>query len=271
MLYTVGFRTVLNWMDSNQLLVGGRDALQRLSPDGSNPTILLTDANSIFADPEVCGGGKYIVFAWPYHGDAKDVDIWRINADGSNLLRLTSGKGDTHPHCWVAGNWVYYMDEAEQTPKRVPWSGGQGQFPPELKIPHVAEWFGTAFSSDGKWEAAFVNISDPATKVREPKIILVSNFSSPQPAVRLLPLNPYFSLPSQFTPDGKFIAYAIDENGVGNIWLQPVDGSPGHALTSFSSEIIREFHWSPDGKRLAVVRGHFESNEVLFRESPSPR
>ena len=266
-IYAVTFRTIMSWMNPNHLLVGGPDRLQRLSPDGSDPTILLTEPNSMFIDPEVCGGGKYVVFSWPYHGDGRDVDIWRANADGSNLLRLSSGKADTHPHCTVAGDWVYYMDEAEQAPKRVAWAGGQGQFPPELKIPNIAMWFGTAFSGDGKWEAAFADVKNPATSVLEPKIVLVSNFSARNPVVRSLPLNPDISLSGQFTPDGKFVAYAIEKSGVGNIWLQPLDGSPGHAITNFTSEVIRELHWSPDGKRLAVVRGHDESNAVLFRES----
>jgi hypothetical protein len=43
--------------------------------------------------------------------------------------------------------------------------------------------------------------------------------------------------------------------------------SPGQAITKFTSEAIYEFHWSPDGKELALVGGHGESNAVLFRES----
>ncbi len=37
------------------------------------------------------------------------------------------------------------------------------------------------------------------------------------------------------------------ENGVDNLWLQPLDGSKGKQITEFSSEHIYDFHWSFDG------------------------
>jgi eukaryotic-like serine/threonine-protein kinase len=71
----------------------------------------------------------------------------------------------------------------------------------------------------------------------------------------------------QFAPDGKFVAYASREKGVDNVWLQPLDGSPGHPITDFKSEHIWSFSLSPDGKRLAVLRGHYDSDVVLLQES----
>jgi hypothetical protein len=32
----------------------------------------------------------------------------------------------------------------------------------------------------------------------------------------------------QFTRDGKSVVYAMRENGVDTIWMQPLDGSAGH-------------------------------------------
>ena len=63
-----------------------------------------------------------------------------------------------------------------------------------------------------------------------------------------------YALPIAFTPDGKAVAYNIVENGVGNVWAQPLDGSAGHRLTNFTSDRIRTFQFSPDGKTLAVTR-----------------
>jgi WD40 repeat protein len=61
-----------------------------------------------------------------------------------------------------------------------------------------------------------------------------------------------FSGKVQFTPDGKSVAYAIRKNGVDNVWMQPLDGSAGHAVTDFQSEQVWSMSFSPDGKRLAV-------------------
>lgn len=69
-----------------------------------------------------------------------------------------------------------------------------------------------------------------------------------------------------FTPDGKSVAYIIRDHGVDNIWVQPLDGSPGRQITNFPSEHIAEFQWSPDGKTLAVARTHDTSDVVLLRE-----
>jgi Tol biopolymer transport system component len=70
-----------------------------------------------------------------------------------------------------------------------------------------------------------------------------------------------------FTPDGKAVAYPIRENGVDNLWVQPLDGSPGRQITHFGSEQIFNVHWSPDGKSLGILRGHSEADVVLLRDS----
>jgi Tol biopolymer transport system component len=66
--------------------------------------------------------------------------------------------------------------------------------------------------------------------------------------------------------DGKATVYTVRGAGVDNLWLQPLDGSPGHKLTNFDSEHILDFRWSFDGKSLAVLRGHADTNIVLMKE-----
>jgi Tol biopolymer transport system component len=69
-----------------------------------------------------------------------------------------------------------------------------------------------------------------------------------------------------FTPDGKALAYIIRVSGVDNIWVQPLDGSPAYPLTSFNSDEISAFHWSPSGDKLGLIRGRTDSNVVLIRQ-----
>jgi Tol biopolymer transport system component len=83
----------------------------------------------------------------------------------------------------------------------------------------------------------------------------------------MLDADPRISSGSQFAPDGKGIAYPIRNNGVDNIWIHPLDGTPGHQITNFDSERIAEFHWSLDGKNLGVIRNHTDSDVVLLRET----
>ena len=71
----------------------------------------------------------------------------------------------------------------------------------------------------------------------------------------------------RFSHNGKAVVYPTRENGVDNLWLQPLDGSKGQAITDFKAERIRDFHWSFDGKQLAMVRGHTDSDIVLIRDA----
>jgi Tol biopolymer transport system component len=100
--------------------------------------------------------------------------------------------------------------------------------------------------------------------------VLQSTDGSPSP--RAINADPRFGLEDRpwagflrFMPDGKAFAYGISDNSVGNIWVQPLDGSAPRALTNFTSEEIRDFNWSADGKKLAAVRGHTDSDVVLLR------
>jgi Tol biopolymer transport system component len=78
--------------------------------------------------------------------------------------------------------------------------------------------------------------------------------------------HPRFGL-LHFSRDGKAVIYPVREGGIDNLWLQPLDGSRGKRITDFTSEHIYEFHWSFDGKQLALVRGHTDSDVVLFRDA----
>ena len=75
-----------------------------------------------------------------------------------------------------------------------------------------------------------------------------------------------FSPRVQMMPGGKAAVYPINENGVDNLWVEPLDGSPGHLLTHFPSETISDFHWSPDGKTIAIIREHDDADVVLLKE-----
>jgi hypothetical protein len=62
--------------------------------------------------------------------------------------------------------------------------------------------------------------------------------------------------------------YLVREKGIDNLWEQPLDNSPPHQLTHFSAEQISRYRFSPDGSKLAIERGHVESDAVLLRETP---
>jgi Tol biopolymer transport system component len=59
-----------------------------------------------------------------------------------------------------------------------------------------------------------------------------------------------------WSADGKSVLYAVTRDGMRNIFRRSIVGDEQRQLTQFSDNQIGWFHPSPDGKRLAVVRGH---------------
>ena len=72
---------------------------------------------------------------------------------------------------------------------------------------------------------------------------------------------------ARFTHDGKAVVYPFLDGEADNMWLQPLDGSPGKQITNFKSERITETHWSFDGSKLGIMRGHMDSDVVLLEET----
>jgi Tol biopolymer transport system component len=80
-------------------------------------------------------------------------------------------------------------------------------------------------------------------------------------------IDPRASSPLKFAPDGKSVVYIVHEKGIGNLWMQPLDGSASHQLTHFTSERIDKFRFSKDGTKIAIERGHNESDAVILRDT----
>jgi TolB protein len=60
-----------------------------------------------------------------------------------------------------------------------------------------------------------------------------------------------------YSPDGSRIAYTSERDGIANIWVMDADGSNRVPLTASEGETLDDYHpaWSPDGERIAFVRG----------------
>lgn len=232
--------------------------------NGANPTQVVSDPAANILSPWSCGT-QFIVFPWAFHA-GNSAAVWRINADGSNPIKLADEIGDTFPVCSANSNWVYYW-QGVRSLARVPLDGSGKSEP--IPGSSVESGFlagrGIGISPDGKTLAYVVAVANTAGPTSADKIALldVATLRSP----RMFDANPRISKGVQFTADGKSVAYPVKQNGVDNVWIQPVDGSAGHQITHFNSEQILSFHWSPDGKKLGILRGHTDSDVVLLQES----
>ena len=256
--------------DANKIGAGGREGLSLmregrilysapLSEQTSEISMLNADATerkqltanrSNDLSPLASPDGRYVVFTSDRSGN---FEIWRMDMDGSNPLRLTNSAGANMPSISPDGKWVLYLSSTDGKIRRVPLEGGES-------VELVGDAVGvSAVSPDGKLVAYFAWVKNVWG-------IAVSSFEDGSLVRR-------FDLSSQslnnralkWTPDGKAIVYAAMSDGVGNIWMQPLDGGPSKRVTNFKADGIFHFDISTDGKDLVCARGGWKHDIVLIK------
>ncbi len=245
------------WTKDGHLLDDQANSLHRIDPSTGSKSTIVTEEGRPGGNPSACSDGRYVVFELGFHGGTGDNNVWRIDSGGGNLKQLTTGTRDYRAECSPDSQWVYFISEKEEGHlARVPIDGGTPQVISDLPIMQNFD-----LSPDGKL-AAFSTLEHSGE--HKERLALVSSEPGQTPKVidfeRLR-----FGL-VRFSPDGKSVVYPARENGVDNLWLQPLNSSKGHFVTDFKSERIYDFRWSFDGKQLALVRGHTDSDVVLIRD-----
>jgi Tol biopolymer transport system component len=248
----------LSWIADGQLIADQDLTLARINPDSGAKTPLVTGQNVFAVQPSVCADGRFIAFSGRDNSNQKlTQNIWRVDTGGGNLKQLSSGKLDVNPVCSPDGRFVLYNDAATGNKlAKVPLDGGASQIISDELI------VGFDVSPDSKLVGA---ISFHHAGGHEEKLVLISMDTGQ--VVKTLDLERPRQGSIRFTNDGKAIAYPILTGEADNLWLQPLDGSPGKQITAFNSERIFDFHWSRDGSKLGLTRGHTDSDVVLIRDS----
>ncbi len=250
--------TNFSWTRDGQLIGDQANNLNRIDPATGGKTIITTEDGKPSGNPSGCPDGRHVVFDLSFHGNTGDQNIWRIDSAGSNLKQLTAGKRDHHAVCSPDSQWVYYIEQKDEGKlARSSIDGGASQ--PVSALPISMD--GTFdLSPDGKL-AVFATLEHSGE--HKEKLALIATASGQAKLVEFE--RPRFGL-VRFAHDGKAVVYPTRENGVDNLWSQPLDGSKGRKITDFTSEQIYDFHWSFDGKQLAMGRGHTDSDVVLIRD-----
>jgi len=262
----------VNWFDwttDGNLVFSDFTRLLRTGIGQGAPTRILWDPNAALVEVSGCGTHS-LVFSWAFHGDTNSTNVWRANLDGSNPVKLTDGKNDRNPVCSPDEKWVYYWNMDQQQLWRAPFGGGAAALQPGSNLPRtLPAGTGLTMSADGKMLAYVIaTLPTPEDPYPQYKIALLDPNGTAAP--RTIDADERISSGGlSFTADGKAITYPIRESGVDNLWSQSLEGLAGHQITSFTSEQIVGFHWSPDGRSIGILRGHTDSDVVLIRESAS--
>jgi eukaryotic-like serine/threonine-protein kinase len=242
-----------NWMPDGTLLIPQGGDIRRVGTTGGE-TVVLSDKKHV-PDQSVACGDKYIVFRSIGRSGGASINLWRMDVNGSNQMQLTFGRNERNAQCSPDGKWVYYIAVLEnQALKRVPVDGGT----PETIIDEPSDGF--SLSPDGK------SVSTLDVREEDHKLVLnVFNIAEKRKTDR--DIDQRASDPTSFAPDGKAVVYTVREQGVDNLWLQPLDGSAFRQLTHFTTERIARFALSKDGSQIAIERGHSQTDAVLLRDS----
>jgi serine/threonine protein kinase/Tol biopolymer transport system component len=243
------------WMRDNRMIRNGRSGLAILDPVSGNSTPLPVPEGTTPNTPFACPDGRFIVFTSIFSKGNRVLNLWRMDTGGGNLKQISNGKVDQYPICTSSG-WVFYQDEASGSRlMKVPVDGGQAT--------RVTDELTADFdvSPDGKTVVA-ATFGHLAEHIEKLAIVAVDSGQ----LIKSLDFERPRSGHIRFSPDGKAVVYAVRSAGTDNLWSQPIDGSPGKQITDFPAERIIEFRWSFDGKQLALIRGHTESDVVLIRD-----
>ncbi len=220
--------------------------------DGNNSKQLTPNAGSTTVSPD----GRWLVFQYP----AKEkMGLWRMEISDGSKKQITQ-----KPDLWATfspdSKWVIYQGFTDQIPPaslyKVSIDGGE-----PIQLTKNIVPFSPTVSPDGK-QIAFSFGKMEEDQYRQ-KVALIP-FSGGEIA-KMFDANlqhTYGNL--QWTSDGKAIYYIVFNNGVSNIWRQPIDGSAPVQVTNFTNDRIFNFAYSPDGLSLALSRGTFNSDVVLI-------
>jgi eukaryotic-like serine/threonine-protein kinase len=225
------------------------------NPDGAGKTTILQEALPVL-QPAACGDGRSIVFAGLLSQGS--VNVWRMDASGGNLKQLTTGVNQG-PICSPDGQWVVYetLDNSGLGIVKIAIDGG----PPVRLSPQTGT--SPAISPDGKW-VAFSSLEGAHSSYFDLWMVVPSSGGAPLYTIKP---DPRATIRLRFTPDGKSLAYVVNEHGVDNVWVKPLDGGQAKQLTDFKSDQIFDFAWSRDGKSLALSRGQVSRDVVLLTDT----
>jgi serine/threonine protein kinase/sugar lactone lactonase YvrE len=263
----------------DSLYVAGPGKLMRVDLANRNTTDLHVDASAYFLRPDACWAEmtgaaakkpRYVVFELYGHGNDTSADhIWRIDPDGSNPVQLSPGNGDTAPACSADGTKVFYQQYESNRIMAIPVEGGQPELVPGGAFSDAPFAFQNIAVSPNGSSLAVVILKKEHNETPQQKIAVIPLNAGSNSVARLIDPNPNLSNAPIFSHDGKSFLYSITENGVGNMWAQPISGGTGHQITTFSSELIGSYRLTHDGKNLVLHRRRADSDVVLLRDTTS--
>src|SRR5262249_19554776 len=183
----------------------------------------------------------------------------RYDLSTGEQKQLTNGASEEFPAVSADSKWVIYAatGSSKFTLWKVPIDGG-----PSVQLTDkLSTW--PDVSRDGQKIACWYR-AEPGARWQ----IAVIPISGGDPEkVFDIPPNADTNIPTRWMPDGRGVSFVATQNGVTNIWRQPLDGGASKQVTNFTTDQIFWFDWSKDGRQLACSRGKSLTDVVLITDT----
>jgi WD40 repeat protein len=199
-----------------------------------------------------------IVFASDRSGAS---GLWAMSDAGESSVRQLTNGGDSRPTISRDSSVVFQRGVIQSAPIelwRMPLTGGAA-----VRLTEGVA-IRPAVSPDGRLVAYYW-----LTPERWTLAVMPLNGGKP---LQIFPLSPtHCGRTVRWSPDSQSLAYIDCADGVSNIWIHKLDGSPPRRLTDFGSGHITTFDWSRDGTQLAWITRNQVSDVVLIELPRPPR
>ncbi len=219
-----------------------RNARRLVSVDRSGAARTISDTGRSYVSPRVSPDGRSIALFI----EEPDTSLYVLDPVRGALTRSSFG-GDDHSPVWSPDGSRLAFESGREGfhqiyVRRADGTGGDARVTSGQMHHYLADW-----SRDGRW-LAYVEFH-PETGA-DLWVTSAEGDGVPRPLVR----TPFSEREAAFSPDSRWLAYASDESGRFEIYVQPFPG-PGKRL-QISSEGGKEPAWSRDGTELFYRSGN---------------
>jgi TolB protein len=194
--------------------------------------------------------GNWIAFASNRMGnDPDNLDVFRMNADGTNVERLTSDPAnDEQPAISPDGRWIAFMSMRAGNPEiHVMRSDGSDV----RQVTHDPGWdIHPRWAPDGAH--VLFNSTRGSVNTEEPELFELYLVALDGPGLRQLTHDKAVSTYAMLSADGRRIVYRKIVDGNSEVFAANADGS-GQTNLSNDASFDGWPAWSPDGTRIAFA------------------
>ena len=206
--------------DGRSLLINGNQGeLYRVDIETGSEIAIKTTLNGM-NDAVISPDGTRIAFSLSTSGSIDDNNIWLVDADGQNEIKLTNEKGLQHQPVWsVDGKFLYFLSgSGGQTHDiwRISMDGRDMEQLTSTSLYH----FDVAVAGNGRLAFSANRSGNYEIWLRDP----AGSFTR-------LTGNPANDGKPAWSPDGKWLLFESSRSGIPEIWKMDADGGDQIQLT----------------------------------------